>query len=252
MRATVVWDEAGFARFPALPQGFVAGFTSRRAEATGASREDLAWGLASSLGTRDAELASVNQVHGRGVAIVEDAAARATSRSLGEADALLTNVPGRLLTISTADCVPVLLLDSDTGWMAAVHAGWRGTAARILDAVLDALLARGARAGRLWAAFGPSIRKEAYEVGPDVGVALQNAYKELPDAIGAASRLGRGDRLHVDLVSLGKALLLSRGVNEEHILDCGFCTHSLPDLFPSYRRDGSGAGRLLTGIARDA
>src|SRR5262249_39477984 len=135
--------------------------------------------LAIALGAPDSESARLKQMHGTSVVVLDDELQRGADRVGGEADALLSRVPGRLLAVASADCVPILLLDAESGWMAAVHAGWRGTAARILDAVLDVLEERGVLAGRLLALFGPSISRDRYEVGPEVVDALGRAYESV-------------------------------------------------------------------------
>ena len=153
------------------------------------------------------------------------------------------------MTSCTADCVPILLADTVTGWIAAVHAGWRGTALRILDAVLDALKSEGVSPANLVAAFGPSISRDRYEVGPEVIQRLAEAYDGVP-VDPSATRKGNGDRTLLDLAAFNRALLLHRGVPAAHLLDTGLCTFEREDFLHSYRRDGPGPGRILTGIVR--
>jgi copper oxidase (laccase) domain-containing protein len=128
--------------------------------------------------------------------------------------------------------------------MAAVHAGWRGTALRVLDAALDALEARGVRSEDLTAAFGPSISGAHYEVGEEVVAALRAAYGDPPE--GAVSP-GRDGHAYVDVALFNEFALSRRGVLSARVLRPPACTFSAPDL-PSWRRDGPSAGRILTGI----
>ena len=142
--------------------------------------------------------------------------------------------------------MPIVLADPETGWIAAVHAGWRGTAARVLDGALDALAARGVRPENLHAALGPSISRDRYEVGPEVVAALRNAYRGV-DVPAGAVRGGRGDRATVDVAAFNAATLRARGVRANRTSASDSCTASTPDL-PSWRRDGQRTGRILTGV----
>ena len=207
--------------------------------------------LARSLGSADAEVARLVQVHGREV-IEDDSEPRPGSdRILGEADAVISRAEGRLLTVFTADCVPVLLAEADSGWMAAIHAGWRGTASRIVEAVLDRLEARGVRPSSLHALFGPAISGPAYEVGPEVAGSLLSSFRGSLPPDGAVVP-GRDGRFLVDLGLINESLLLRRGLRPERIRRPDLCTLGDPRRFPSYRRDGPGTGRIATGIVRTA
>lgn len=236
-------------RFPDAPPGFVAGFTTRETVSDRAGVTEVPRALARSLGIPEAEVIRLSQVHGREVLGVDGIAQPSGDRLLGVADAVISRVRGHLLIVFTADCVPILLADPETGWMAAVHAGWRGTALRIVDAVLDQLAIRGVAASSLYALFGPSISGRSYEVGPEVVGTLRTAFpgRDLPDG---AVVSGRADRCHVDLALMNEALLRGRGVRPTRITRTARCTAIESHLFPSYRRDGPGTGRIATGIAR--
>lgn len=209
----------------------------------------LARGLAAALRAPSARIALARQVHGRHILVVDGATLLPGNEPIGEGDALATQERNVLLGIQSADCVPILLADTDGPWIAAVHAGWRGTAARILDAVLELLEAKGVPASRLFAAIGPCISQDRYEVGPEVVEALAAGYASL-DVPSGAVRPGRHDRSHLDIAAFNRALLVRRGVPRVRICDAALCTASRPDLLPSYRRDGKGAGRIVTGIVR--
>jgi YfiH family protein len=226
--------------------GFVAGFTRGALAARSLDPDAAGRALAAALGAPDAEVVLLTQVHGRSILSFEAPARKRGHTLLGEGDGLLTCLPNVLLAVSSADCVPVVLADSETGWIAAVHAGWRGTAARVLDAALDALAARGVRPENLHAAFGPSISRDRYEVGPEVVAALRNAYRGV-DVPTEAVRGGREDRATVDVAAFNAATLRARGVREDRTTASGLCTASTPDL-PSWRRDGPRTGRILSGI----
>jgi polyphenol oxidase len=226
--------------------GFAAGFTRGPLAARSLDPHAAGRALAEALGAPDAEVVRVTQLHGRIALTFEEPARKRRSSVLGTADAVITNQQNVLLVVASADCVPVVLADLETGWIAAVHAGWRGTAARVLDAALDALAARGVRPENLHAAFGPSISRDRYEVGAEVVAALRNAYRGV-DVPTEAVRKGRGDRAFVDVAAFNSATLRARGVRADRTTASGLCTASTPDL-PSWRRDGPRTGRILTGI----
>jgi polyphenol oxidase len=226
--------------------GFAAGFTRGALTARSLDPEAAGRALAEALGAPEAEVVLLTQVHGRSILSFEAPARRRGHTLLGEGDGLLTCQPNVLLAVASADCVPVVLADPVTGWIAAVHAGWRGTAACVLDAALDALAALGVRPENLQAAFGPSISRDRYEVGPEVVAALRNAYRGV-DISAEAIRGGREDRATLDVAAFNAATLRARGVRADRTTVSGLCTASTPDL-PSWRRDGPRTGRILTGI----
>jgi YfiH family protein len=245
--ATRATSTAAFQRLSlgAIP-GFAAGFTRGSLTARSLDPDAAGRALAADLGAPDAEVVMLNQVHGARVFTFEEPPRKRRNSLLGEGDALVTCQQNVLLAVASADCVPVVLADPTTSWIAAVHAGWRGTAARILDAALDALAARGVRLGDLFAAFGPSISRDRYEVGPEVVAALLEAYGAVPEG---AIAPGAGGKALLDVAAFNEAALHARGVRPERIAAGGLCTAGTPDL-PSWRRDGPGAGRILTGIVR--
>jgi YfiH family protein len=152
-----------------------------------------------------------------------------------EADGALATEGGVLLAIETADCLPVFLVDPRWGRVAAVHAGWRGTAKGIVREAVSALATAGSRPGDLEAALGPAIGVCCYEVGDEVRAAV--------DAPGCYSPGPRG-RLHFDLRRANRLQLEACGVRSiAEVDDCTFCR---ADLYPSFRRDGKGSGRIVS------
>lgn len=228
--------------------GFAAGFTRGPLTARSLDPDDAGRVLTAGLGTPDAEVVLLTQVHGRAVLTFDEPARERRNGILGTGDAVITCQQNVLLAVASADCVPIVLADPVSGWIAAVHAGWRGTAARVLDAALDALEARGVHVAGLSAAFGPSISRERYEVGPEVVVALREAYRDVA-VPGDAVRAGSADRAFVDVAAFNAAALRARGIRAERTTASDLCTHETPDL-PSWRRDGAATGRILTGIVR--
>ena len=160
-----------------------------------------------------------------------------------EGDALLTNVPGLLLVIRTADCLPVLLVDEKNRAVAAVHCGWRGTEKRILEKAVRAMgEAYGSKPGEMMAALGPCIGAACYEVGPEVRDGFLRA--GFPESVFAIR--GHVPEVPVPLLKLkylldlraaNAWLLLERGLQKRHIFDPGpACSHCEPRLL-SYRRN---------------
>lgn len=189
-------------------------------EAVAANRS----GLAQALDVAPGALVTMNQVHGREVAIV-DASCAADSAPI-QADALITAQSGLVLVTQVADCVPVLLA-SPEGLIGAVHSGWRGVVAGVVDAAVEALVAEGAPATTMRAWVGPSICAGCYEVGEQVR-------EQVASAAPAAYAETRWGTAAVD-VGAGVAEQLARhGVAVETIAGC---TAEDDRLF-SYRRDG--------------
>jgi len=238
--SALLWPDGGGALFDGLPPGITAGFTTLDLVPDDLPADDGARRFARLLGVPEAPVARLKQVHGaavveaRGIPPGEVAVA-------GVADAVVTTARGLVVAVVTADCVPIVLADLEAGVLAAAHAGWRGTAARVAGAALDALEARGGSAGRAWALFGPSISRDRYEVGPEVLAALDGT---LPPG---AAVPGRGDRSYLDVAACNEAALLARGVRPERVLRPALCTFGPPVRFCSYRRDGERAGRIFTG-----
>ena len=164
----------------------------------------------------------------------------AASGERREADGLVTTVPGRVVGVVTADCVPVLLVARGTRLAAAVHAGWRGAAGGVLEAAVREMVARGSDASRIEAAIGPAVGPCCYEVGADVRDAF---VARTGDATTAAWTGPDRGKYHLDLRRAASLLLAAAGVGSTTLL--GPCTACTPS-YCSYRRDGSGAGRQLS------
>jgi YfiH family protein len=181
------------------------------------------------------------QVHGTAVVAV---AGDPPAPSAKEGDALVTDVPGVAVGVVTADCLPILLAGPDGRVVAAVHAGWRGTLAGVANAALTVLRERyGVAPGDLVALLGPCIRPCCYEVGPEVSAAVREHFPRWADRVLAP---GPGGRDHLDLVSLNALQLAAAGVRD--VRDQGACTRCDAARFHSYRRDGAGAGRMVSWI----
>jgi YfiH family protein len=196
--------------------------------------------LAAAGGFDYARLYAATQVHGARVALVVDGTLPERVAAT-EADIVATAVPGAVVGVYTADCVPILIADGELR-VAAVHAGWRGTVQGAAIAAVEALVSIGARRERLRAALGPSICARCFEVGEEVALPFESLVP--------ASVVRRpGARPHVDLWAANRALLISAGVRADAIDAAPPCTMCEPERFFSFRRDGSGIGQQLSFIA---
>jgi purine-nucleoside/S-methyl-5'-thioadenosine phosphorylase / adenosine deaminase len=213
--------------------GLVHGFEQKLGRAHGESRDETRARMTAALAP-SGRLRLLRQVHGTHVC-------QAPWEGTPEGDAAVTSEVGELLGIETADCLPVLIVDPVRRAVAAAHAGWRGTAAGVAARAVEAIVAQGSRPGDLVAALGPSIGACCYEVGPEVEEAFGPA--------GAAFfRPGPRGRAHLDVRAANRAQLVAAGLREAAIHDVADCTYHQPDLYHSYRRDGKGAGRMISWV----
>jgi len=231
--------------------GVVHGFTTREGGvSTGALASlNLAWDrgesahneenwsrVRQSVGHPHSAVAVVHQVHGEQVVEAVDGGNPLIPQQ--DADALFTLKPGFLLAVRTADCVPILL--AGPGGVAAVHAGWRGTALGIVAKTATLLSERlGCPPHRLKAAIGPSIGCNAYEVGTEV---VDGIGAHVPAEVFVKQH---GGRLHVDLKAANRFFLEQAGVEDIDVLV--ECTYENPVFF-SHRRDGASTGRMASVI----
>ncbi|MBF0153577.1 MAG: peptidoglycan editing factor PgeF [Magnetococcales bacterium] len=166
-----------------------------------------------------------------------------------EGDALVTDQPGRVLGILTADCAPVLLADPVARVIGAAHAGWRGAIAGVVPSTLEAMASLGAKRERLVAVTGPCIGPAAFVVGPDVWERFLQVSAGYRDHFAAASETGR---FLLDLPGFLKRQLLDNGLVPDRIHHAHLCTFSQERLFFSHRRSsrrGEGpCGRQMAGI----
>lgn len=177
------------------------------------------------------------QVHGnRIIQAGQRASSQPCSPDTPTADASFTSQPDTVCAVLTADCLPILLTDGHT--VAAVHAGWRGMLAGIIDNALD--LPPWWKPPLAW--LGPAIGPQAFEVGPEVKAAFVARHPDF-----AAAFHPHGDRYLADIYQLARLILTSHGVRSIH--GGQFCTYSDQKRFFSYRRDGV-CGRMASLIWR--
>ncbi len=218
---------------PALAavSGLVHGFERRLPGGGSEGREQCRSRVARGLAPRG-RLLLLKQVHGATVL-------EAPWEGAPEADAAVSTAAGFLLGIETADCLPILVVDPVRRAAAAAHAGWRGTAASVAMRAVERLVARGSRAADLVAALGPAIGPCCYEVGAE----LRGSFGGEGDGIFRADPAGR---LFLDLRLANTRQLLRSGVPAESLHQVDECTFCHFDDYCSYRRDGKGAGRMIS------
>jgi polyphenol oxidase len=190
--------------------------------------------VAEAVGSRREDLFAAYQVHGRGVTVVESTS---PIEPRPRCDVLVTDSPDKTLMLRYADCTPVLLADPKQHVVAAVHAGWRGSAVRAASAAVEALNDRfGSQPRDLIAGIGPAIGPCCYTVGQDV----VDAFADRPDLL---SRTEGGQRL--DLWEANRQALVEAGVPTEQIEVAGICTQCQSERFFSHRANGGQlAGRF--------
>jgi len=214
-------------------------------------RDDPAeWAAVSAvLGVDRSAIRLITQVHGAAAAVV--ARGDDTPWTMPEADIVVSDDPGAVIAVRTADCAPILLADAKLGVVGAVHAGWRGTVRRAAVAGVEAMRrAFGSTPGDLVAAIGPCLSVCCGEVGEEVVEAFRG--EQHPEAeIERWFSIGPGGRHHLHLARANRDQLERCGLDPANIYVADVCTRSYPDVLHSYRAAGAGAGRLA-GLIRPA
>lgn len=226
--------------------------------------------LCERLGIEESHLIVPHQTHKTVTRIIDDAflalPVEEQKAELEGVDAVCTNLKGTCVCVSTADCIPILLYDDESGVISAIHAGWRGTVARIVEENIKVLIdTYGIKAENLHAIIGPGISLDAFEVGDEV---FKDPLWALPISPVEGERLRaeddrweavckrfpskceRGWRWHIDLPLCNKLQLMNMGVKEENIFMSGICTFNNSKEFFSARKLGINSGRILNGIVR--
>ena len=193
--------------------------------------------LAEALGVGEERIVIPRQVHSAKVAVID-------SLPVGEGmtegvDAVVTKLNKVAVGVSTADCVPVIVVDAGARIVAAIHAGWRGAVGGIVANTLRVMTAMGADAGRMEAYIGPAICADCFEVGEEVAA-------QFPES--CVVRFSDGRRPHVDLPAYIALALRQEGVSEENIAPFRkeYCTRCHPQRYFSARASGVKSGRNFT------
>ena len=214
-------------------------FTSRQLKLPDAESWPAAAG---SVGSSAERLMRVKQVHGNTVRVLKRGA-DADSGARPDGDAIVSNQTGLVLAVMVADCVPIVVADRKTGAGGAIHAGWRGTCARVAIAAIDAMQREfGTEPSDVMAAIGPSIGPDDYEVGESLVAAFQQAGHCTLDLSRWFTQ--RSSKLHLDLWSANRDQLMQAGLRADHIFTCGLSTLAHPEVFDSYRAAAERAGRM--------
>jgi YfiH family protein len=231
------------------------------------------WRWMKALGARKFTLAPLRQFHSDVIHQISAADCLpkdgASNGKAPHGDGMISIKPGLLLSVQTADCIPILLADPKQRAVAAIHTGWRGTLQHIaMKAVGRMRMEFGTRPQDVVAAIGPGIGKCCYEVGPEVArefdsqsgdAALwfdekfeQLANGEEPNPLPWLTMAPPGHplpppRTHLDLQAANRAILLAAGLRAKNIFACGLCTGCHNELFFSYRKERQ-TGRLMASI----
>jgi YfiH family protein len=216
-------------------------FTSNDLELRDDQRE---WAsVADFMRVRPDRLLLIRQVHGTRVALARRGENGAWQRP--EADIILSDDPEAAVGVRVADCAPILLVDPVTGAVGAVHAGWRGAAARASAVAVASMSgAFGTRPADLIAAIGPCLGQCCGEVGPEVVDAFRRTGAD-DAAIERWFARGCEDRRQLDLAGANRDQLIDSGVNAARIFISGLCTKTSQQYLHSYRARGPEAGRML-------
>lgn len=171
---------------------------------------------------------------------------RQKAEALEGFDALLTNQPGACVAVTTADCVPLLFYAPGGKAVGVAHAGWRGTVRQIaakMTARMNELFQVDPR--EIYVGIGPSISKDAFEVGEEV----VSAFDDSGAAIGLiCSKNPQTGKSHIDLAEANRLQLIAAGIPDNHIIKSDICTYKENREYYSARRSGIRSGRFLTGI----
>ena len=201
----------------------------------------------------DDRLVMPHQVHLTKVATIDEQLLSLNSTERQEAlegfDALMTNLRGVCIGVSTADCIPILLYDAEKQAVSAIHAGWRGTVGRIVEKAVEAMReAYGTQPQHLVAQIGPGIHMDSFEVGDEVYAAFGQAGFDMASISKRYAAAGGSSKWHIDLPECNRQQLVAAGLQEENIKVSPICTYQQADDYFSARRLGINSGRIFTGI----
>jgi len=160
-----------------------------------------------------------------------------------DADILIGEKPGCAVGVRTADCLPILLADSQSGMIAAAHAGWRGTALCVAKAAIRNMRSLGAQPENILACLGPCIGECCFEVDEITASHLADC---CPDA---EKHIRTDGTFHADLAAINRLQFIQCGISPDHIENIKACTRCREKKFFSYRRDNGNTGRHLAIVA---
>ncbi len=197
-----------------------------------------------SFGTRESHhvpegVVTVKQVHGTDIFFAESS--QHSSEPQGY-DIVMTSEKNISVAVKTADCLPLLVVDPKNSLVAAVHAGWKGTLARVTQVAIQEFVKRGSRAEDLFVAMGPSMGAHCYEVEADVAGPFKKEFSWSEKILKRQSET----KWLLDIPQANRIQLEELGVPSERIDHIDLCTHCHPNLFYSCRREGPATGRMVS------
>ena len=203
--------------------------------------------LCEELNIREENLILPHQTHETNIIVIDEEFLSLNkteqAQKLYGVDAIITSISSVCIGVSTADCVPLLLYDTNKKVVAAIHAGWRGTVQRIAEKTIDYMQNEFSTSpSDIVAVICPSIGVEAFEVGDEVYTAFSEQGFDM-DIIAK-----RYEKWHIDLWEANRLQLVSCGVMPENIQLSSICTYTNHDKFFSARRLGINSGRIFNGI----
>ena len=203
--------------------------------------------LCQMLGISDDCLIMPHQVHETRVAKIDETFLSLNTverqKAMEGFDALMTNLKGVCIGVSTADCIPVLLYDEAHHAVCAVHAGWRGTVKRIVEKAVEAMIdAYGTQPQQLVAQIGPGIHLDSFEVGDEVYDAFRQAGFDM------STISVKKEKWHINLPECNRQQLIASDLQPQHINVSPVCTFLQANDYFSARRLGINSGRIFTGI----
>lgn len=214
----------GFLQLPHFSEadGLVHGFTTRE---IGGDCDRLAVKLK----MLSSQIYYLKQIHSEKVVFIDE---NTELSQIGPADALVTDRKDILIGVRTADCVPILIHDPEREVVAAIHAGYKGILAGVIQNTIAIMTERlGCQAKDFIWGIGPAICINHYEVGPDVIHYFKDKFRDR-----FVYRTDLGERPHLDIKASAKMILTDLGLDEHNGMDIGLCTYERDDLFFSYRR----------------
>lgn len=200
------------------------------------------------IGAQGEKMAMTNQIHGGKVRCVTTADVHGDpcEKAGYEADGLMTDLPGVTLVVYSADCIPILFYDPVRRVIAAVHAGWRGTAAGIATAAVERMRdVYGCDPADILAAVGPGIGPDCFETHEDVPNAMTAA---LSTAVLQHIKIKENGKFAVDLKGINAMRLEQAGLDRSHIAVSQLCTSCRSELFWSHRKLGTNRGSMAAAI----
>ena len=199
--------------------------------------------LSLELSANNLHFVTANQTHSDHISIVSKVETKGwseISNAINDCDALITDKRQVMLTVFTADCVPILLYDKDKEIVSAIHAGWRGTKANIVSKTVKKMIdIYGSNPKDIIAGIAPSIGRCCYEVDEDVA----QHFFDKQDSFDSV-----GKKYMLDLPHINKMQLLDMGLLEQHIEMSSICTSCEVDTFFSYRKEKGCSGRFVSTI----